>query len=64
MVAAADPKQVFCYALGLEPWLRHHTGTTYENQATALAEVDRFVRACHEDGRPAELLYGEAERLL
>ena len=64
IVMAAEPKQVFCYALGLEPWLRHLTGTRSEDQARALAEVDRFTRACHETGRPAELLYGKAERLL
>jgi hypothetical protein len=61
---AVHAKQVFCYALGLEPWLRHLTGTTYENQTAALAEADRLIAACHADGGHAELLYCAAERVL
>jgi hypothetical protein len=64
IIAAANPAQVFCYALGLEPWLRHLTGSTFETQGRAIAEVNRLISTCHAAGRPAELLYCKAERVL
>ncbi|MEU9119074.1 MBL fold metallo-hydrolase [Streptomyces sp. NPDC048506] len=55
-------KQVYVYALGIEPWLKHLTGCWYDPEAEQLKQTKILEGLCAERGVPAELLYITAER--
>lgn len=54
-------RQVFVYALGIEPWLKHLTGCWYDPEAEQLKQTRLLADLCGERGVPAELLYITAE---
>jgi L-ascorbate metabolism protein UlaG (beta-lactamase superfamily) len=64
IVEAFRPRRTFVYAMGLEPWLDFITSIRYEPDARPLVEARRFVEACAQRGRPAELLLGSKELVL
>ncbi|MFF5448550.1 MBL fold metallo-hydrolase [Streptomyces sp. NPDC012888] len=55
--------EVFVYALGLEPWLRHLTGSSYEPESEQIRQTELLLDRCRDRGVPAELLYLRGERL-
>ncbi|MCX5612891.1 MBL fold metallo-hydrolase [Streptomyces sp. NBC_00047] len=55
--------EVFVYALGLEPWLRHLTGSSYDPQSEQIRQTNLLLDRCRTRGVPAELLYQRGERL-
>ncbi|MBC7541745.1 MAG: MBL fold metallo-hydrolase, partial [Candidatus Sericytochromatia bacterium] len=61
VVTALQPRQVYVYAMGLEPWLVHVTGIEYEPGSPIMVEMDRFLDRCRADGRQAECLRGRRD---
>ncbi|HEY6922764.1 MAG TPA: MBL fold metallo-hydrolase [Steroidobacteraceae bacterium] len=49
--------QVFVYAMGQEPWMRHIMGLEYDADSVQLKESDKFVARCTESGIEAERLF-------
>lgn len=50
--------QVYVYAMGQEPWVRHLLGLKYEPDSIQITESDRLVARCRAAGIAAERLYG------
>jgi L-ascorbate metabolism protein UlaG (beta-lactamase superfamily) len=59
-----DPKYLFIYAMGAEPWLTHITSILYSGEATQFKEARRVESTLRPQGRSAELLFGKMELLL
>ena len=54
-------KQVYVYAMGMEPWLTHITSIVYTKDAHQIVESDRLVEECLRRGLVSERLYGQKE---
>jgi L-ascorbate metabolism protein UlaG (beta-lactamase superfamily) len=63
LVTALKCKEVYVYAMGLEPWLRHFTSISYTNQSRPIVDSDKLIAECAERGMVAERLFGEKEIL-
>ncbi len=57
IVDAFEPRQVYVYAMGQEPWLRHVMNVVYTPEARPIVESDRLVSTCRARGLTAERLY-------
>jgi hypothetical protein len=55
------PRQVYVYAMGLEPWVNHIMGMNQTEQSKPITESNRLVTACQARGIIAERLYGKNE---
>ncbi|MFI6504486.1 MBL fold metallo-hydrolase [Nonomuraea typhae] len=56
-------RQIFVYALGIEPWLKHLTGCWYDPEAEQLKQSEILRELAGNRGVGAELLYITAERV-
>jgi L-ascorbate metabolism protein UlaG (beta-lactamase superfamily) len=63
LVASLECKEVYVYAMGLEPWLRHFTSISYTSQSRPIVDSDKLIAACTGEGLVAERLFGEKEIL-
>lgn len=64
IVQSLEPRQVYVYAMGQEPWLTFITSINYREDSRPIVESDRLVRTCKENGLQAERLFGHKELLL
>jgi L-ascorbate metabolism protein UlaG (beta-lactamase superfamily) len=55
------PKQVYVYAMGQEPWLRHVMNVVYTPESRPIVESDKLVSICRGRGIEAERLYKKKE---
>lgn len=55
-------RNVFVYALGMEPWLKHLTGCWYDPEAEQIQQSEILTELCAQRGVSSELLYMAAER--
>lgn len=53
------PKDVFVYAMGLEPWLEFISSIKYTDESRPIVESNKLVESCKAIGINAERLYGE-----
>lgn len=58
-----NPKEMYVYAMGQEPWIEFITSTKYTAESNPIVESDKFVNHCKENGVIAERLFGEKELL-
>ncbi|MGJ0535129.1 MBL fold metallo-hydrolase [Methylocystis sp.] len=58
IVKSLGCREVYVYALGLEPWVEFITSVSEHSSAPATQASDRFVAACREQGIEARRLYG------
>ncbi|MGW5456693.1 MBL fold metallo-hydrolase [Nocardia sp. NPDC003979] len=58
LVHALQPRQVYIYAMGLEPWLSYMFGVPDPTRSYSLAQTEVFIAECAAIGVPAELLRG------
>ncbi|WP_180357099.1 MBL fold metallo-hydrolase [Streptomyces sp. TLI_146] len=56
-------EHVYAYAMGLEPWLKHLTGSEYEADAEPVQQAALLAELAARRGVTAELLYRQAERV-
>jgi len=64
LVGRFAPSQVYAYAMGQEPWLRHLFPRCYAPSDLPLREADALIAACRARGVNAECLFGRAELVL
>ncbi|MFT5822317.1 MAG: L-ascorbate metabolism protein UlaG (beta-lactamase superfamily) [Crocinitomix sp.] len=53
------PKDVFVYAMGLEPWLEFISSIKYTDESKPIVESNKLVEKCKSQGINAERLFGE-----
>jgi len=58
-----DPKEVYVYAMGQEPWVEFISSIKYTDVSNPIIQSNELVRACTKRGIVAERLYGEKELL-
>ncbi len=59
LVEIFNPKNVFVYAMGLEPWLKFISSIKYTDESTPIIESNKLIDHCIEAGIDAERLFGE-----
>ena len=64
IIRAFNPKQVYVYAMGQEPWLTYLTSIRYTEASRPIVESNKLVAECAERGIVSERLYGRKEILL
>ncbi|HEX5127573.1 MAG TPA: hypothetical protein VFW00_12585, partial [Rhodocyclaceae bacterium] len=63
-VKALDCKEVYTYAMGMEPWLGHILAIAYTSDSVQVVESNKLIAACHKAGIPAERPFGKREWLI
>ncbi|HEY0193762.1 MAG TPA: MBL fold metallo-hydrolase [Kofleriaceae bacterium] len=64
IVRALEPKEVYIYAMGLEPWLGHLLPIENNRDALGITESDRVVAECRQSGLMADRPHCKLERQL
>jgi len=59
LVDIYNPKNVFVYAMGLEPWLVFISSIKYTDESRPIVESNRLIEECRSRGIDAERLFGE-----
>lgn len=59
-----QPKEVYVYAMGLEPWTKYILGIKYTEESIQLIEANKLIDTCLERGIHAELLEYKKELFL
>lgn len=59
LVDIFNPKNVFVYAMGLEPWLVFISSLKYTDESKPIVESNKLVDECRARGIDAERLFGE-----
>jgi len=63
LVNIFNPKEIYVYAMGMEPWCEFISSIKYTDESNPIVQSDKLVRLCTERGIIAERLYGEKELL-
>ncbi|MEO5564598.1 MAG: MBL fold metallo-hydrolase [Chitinophagaceae bacterium] len=63
LVDIFNPREVYVYAMGQEPWIEFISSIKYTDQSNPILQSDALVNKCMERGIIAERLYGEKELL-
>ncbi|CAA7196345.1 MBL fold metallo-hydrolase [Chryseobacterium potabilaquae] len=58
-----NPKEVYVYAMGMEPWCEFISSIKYTDASNPIVESNRLIEICGQKGMIAERLYGEKEIL-
>lgn len=61
MIDALAPKEVYVYAMGLEPWFGYILAKRYTHASRPIVDSDRLLAACATKGIASKRLYGEHE---
>lgn len=61
MINRLQPRQVFVYAMGQEPWLSFITSIKYTEESRPITESNRLIESCNASGIHAERLYLKKE---
>ncbi|MET9078298.1 MBL fold metallo-hydrolase [Streptomyces sp. NPDC004232] len=56
-------RHVYAYAMGLEPWLKHLTGSEYDDASEPVRQSRVLAELCERRSVGSELLYRQAERV-
>lgn len=64
LVNCFNCKQVYVYAMGLEPWMKYILNVEYNEGSNAMVQSERLINQCLNEGRKAERLYAEKEIIL
>lgn len=59
LVNLFNPKDVFVYAMGLEPWLEFISSIKYTDESRPIVESNKLVEQCRAKGINGERLFGE-----
>jgi L-ascorbate metabolism protein UlaG (beta-lactamase superfamily) len=63
LVNIFNPKEVYVYAMGQEPWLEFISSIKYTDESNPIIQSDKLVSMCNQRDIVAERLYGEKEIL-
>jgi L-ascorbate metabolism protein UlaG (beta-lactamase superfamily) len=61
IVAQLNPRQVYVYAMGQEPWLTYLTSIQYTEESKPITESNRLIEDCRQRGITSERLFGYKE---
>ncbi|GAB5527311.1 MAG: MBL fold metallo-hydrolase [Roseivirga sp.] len=61
LVNLFNPKEVFIYAMGQEPWLNYIMAIKYTEESNPIIASNRLLEECNERGIKGERLFGEKE---
>lgn len=64
LVNIFKPKEVYVYAMGEEPWVRHILDVAYTDESNPIIESNKLVADCEGRGIIAERLFAEKELLV
>jgi hypothetical protein len=59
LIKRFKPKDVFVYAMGMEPWLEYISSIKYTDESRPIVESSKLVEKCKSEGINAERLFGE-----
>lgn len=59
LVKRFKPKDVFVYAMGMEPWLEYISSIKYTDESRPIIESSKLIQDCKSSEINAERLYGE-----
>jgi L-ascorbate metabolism protein UlaG (beta-lactamase superfamily) len=59
LITRFSPKDVFVYAMGMEPWLEYISSIKYTDESKPIIESSKLIEECLSQGITAERLYGE-----
>lgn len=59
MIDVFNPKNVFVYAMGMEPWLKYISSIKYTDESKPIVESNKLLEYCSERGMDPERLFGE-----
>jgi len=63
LVDIFDPREVYVYAMGQEPWLEFISSIKYTEESNPIVQSNHLVKLCRDRGITAERLFGEKELL-
>lgn len=63
LVDVFDPKEVYVYAMGQEPWLEFISSLKYTDESNPIIQSNQLIKYCRDKGVIAERLFGEKELL-
>ena len=63
LVDIFNPKEIYVYAMGMEPWCEFISSIKYTDESNPIVQSNKLVELCRERGMIAERLYGEKELL-
>ena len=63
LVKAFSPKEIYVYAMGLEPWLEFISSIRFDENANPIVASNNLVATCTDMGIISERLFGEKELL-
>ncbi|HTI09032.1 MAG TPA: MBL fold metallo-hydrolase [Puia sp.] len=61
LVDRFNPKEVYVYAMGQEPWLTYIMSLKYTEESNPIIQSNKLLEECRSRGLTAERLYGEKE---
>lgn len=64
LVDIFKPKEVYVYAMGEEPWIRHILDVAYTEESNPIIESNKLIDDCRTRGVIAERLFAEKELLV
>lgn len=63
LVNIFNPKELYVYAMGQEPWVEFISSIKYTDESNPIVQSDKLVQICRSRGMVAERLFGEKELL-
>ena len=64
LVDVFKPKEVYVYAMGEEPWIRHILDVAYTDESNPIIQSNKLIADCENRGLIAERLFAEKELLV
>jgi L-ascorbate metabolism protein UlaG (beta-lactamase superfamily) len=64
IVSQLNPKKVYVYAMGQEPWLTYLTSIKYTEESRPIVESNKLVEDCRSRDIVSERLFGQKEIIL
>jgi L-ascorbate metabolism protein UlaG (beta-lactamase superfamily) len=64
LVDTFEPKEVYVYAMGQEPWLNYIMSLKYTPESNPIVASNKLIQTCRERNIISERLFGEKEILL
>ncbi len=64
LISQFNPKEVYVYAMGQEPWLTHLTSVQYNEKSRPIIESNKLIEECRKKNITAERLFGYKEIFL
>lgn len=58
IIRMLQPRRVFIYALGREPWYKYFMGLQYDDHSVQIQECHKLTEACRDLGVSVEAMYG------